>query len=158
MKIIIERAKPSEAAQLLSFLKAVGSETDNLSFGEEGLPFSIEAEEAFLADLEHSADGIMLTAKVDGVIVGDASLMRQPRRMGHRGEFGISVLRQHWGQGVGSRLRANGFAVIDLQVRSDNERAIGLYRKFGFEKLCTHPDFHRVNGQPVAYDLMFLKL
>ena len=35
----IERARPEEAAALLEFLKIVGGETDNLSFGADGVPF-----------------------------------------------------------------------------------------------------------------------
>ena len=33
---IIERAQPEEAAALLDYLRIIGRETDNLSFGEIG--------------------------------------------------------------------------------------------------------------------------
>ena len=36
MSIIIERARPKDAAEILEYLKKIGGETDNLSFGKEG--------------------------------------------------------------------------------------------------------------------------
>ena len=38
----IDQARPEDAAQLLAYLKRVGSETDNLTFGAEGLPGTAE--------------------------------------------------------------------------------------------------------------------
>ena len=45
---VIERARPEEAAELLDYLKIVGGETNNLSFGAEGVPLSLEAEQDYL--------------------------------------------------------------------------------------------------------------
>ena len=44
----IDQARPEDAAQLLAYLKRVGSETDNLTFGAEGLPGTAEQEAAYL--------------------------------------------------------------------------------------------------------------
>ena len=51
MEIQIRRAEASDAAELLDYLKQIGGETDNLTFGAEGLPFTVEAEAAFLKQL-----------------------------------------------------------------------------------------------------------
>ena len=37
--------------------------------------------------------------------------------------------------------RENGFEQLNLEVRSSNIRAIRLYEKYGFQKLCTFPHF-----------------
>ena len=105
---------------------------------------------------------MLFVAKAAGVIIGDASLERMPRRMSHRGEFGIAVRKVWWGCGVASALmkeilkfaEANGFEQLNLEVRSDNARAIRLYEKFGFRKLCTFPAFFKINGQDIDFDLM----
>ena len=39
--------------------------------------------------------------------------------------------------------KENGFEQLNLEVRSDNARAIRLYEKYGFRKLCTFPDFSK---------------
>lgn len=41
----ITRARPEDAAALLDYLKIVGGETDNLSFGAEGVPLWRRREE-----------------------------------------------------------------------------------------------------------------
>lgn len=166
MSILIERTAPADAAALLDYLKQVGGETDNLTFGPEGLPFTVEAEADYLAQLENSRDSIMLVARENGTIIGNASLSRLPRRMGHRGDFSVSVAKSHWNKGIGTQLltrilefaRENGFEIIDLQVRSDNLPAIHLYKKFGFQTLCTYPAFFKIDGKPIDFDYMCLHL
>lgn len=37
--------------------------------------------------------------------------------------------------------KENGFEQLNLEVRSRNIRAIHLYEKYGFRKLCTFPHF-----------------
>ena len=146
---VIERARAEDAAALLDYLKIVGGETENLSFGAEGVPLSIEEEQAYLRAQCDSADNAQYFAKVDGEIIGTASLNRKPRRMSHRGVFGISLKKAWWGCGAASALmeailafaKENGFEQLNLEVRSDNARAIRLYEKYGFRKLCTFPCF-----------------
>ena len=163
---VIERARAEDGAALLQYLKIIGGETNNLSFGPEGVPLSVEAEEGYLRAQENSADNAQYLAKVDGEIIGTASLNRKPNRMRHRGEFGISLKRAWWGCGAASALaeailafaRENGFEQLNLEVRSDNARAIRLYEKLGFRKLCTFPAFFKIDGEPVDFDLMNLQL
>ena len=166
MNITIEKAKPEDAAAILEYLKQVGSETDNLTFGAEGMPFSVEAEEEYIASLEKSDAGTMFLAKDGDLIVGVATLNRQPRRMSHRGEFGLTVRKAYWGKGIGSRLlqetiayaKANDYATVDLEVLSENERAIRVYEKFGFKKIGCHPKHHKVGDKFNAADFMCLEL
>ena len=166
MSIVIAKATPEDAAGLLAYLKQVGGETNNLTFGAEGMPFSTEDEAAYIAGIADSADAVMFVAKENGAVIGAASLNRLPRRMSHRGDLSISVAKAHWNKGIGSRLmreivafaRQNAFEIIDLQVRSDNLSAIHLYEKFGFKKLCTYPAFFRIDNQYIDFDFMCLRL
>ena len=166
MSIRIEKAIPSDAAKLLKYLKQVGGETDNLTFGPEGMPFSVEAEAEFVSSMENSIDNIMLLAKSDDKIVGCASLNRLPRRMKHRGDFAISVAKDYWNKGIGSQLlnniitfaKENDFEVIDLQVRGDNKSAIHLYEKHGFEKIGEHPAFFKIDDENISFYIMCLEL
>lgn len=166
MDIRIEKAAPSDAAKLLEYLKQVGGETDNLTFGPEGMPFSVEAEAEFISNMENSSDDIMLLAKCDGKLAGCVSLNRLPRRMKHRGDLAISVAKDYWNKGIGSKLldniivfaRENDFQIIDLQVRSDNKRAIHLYEKYGFKKIGEHPAFFKISDTNISFDIMYLEL
>jgi putative acetyltransferase len=85
----------------------------------------------------------VLVAELDGKIVGMAGLHGHPRaRMRHCADLGIMVHDGYQGQGVGKALMATlvdtadkwlNLVRIELEVYSDNERAIKLYRSFGFE-------------------------
>lgn len=164
--ITIKKASPSDAAKLLEFMKLIGGETDNLTFGGAGLPFSVEDEAAYIASMENSRDNLMLLAKDGEKIVGNASLSRMPRRMSHRGDFSVAVAKDYWNKGIGRALlekviafaEENDFAVIDLQVRSDNQGAIHLYEKYGFRKIGSHPAFFEINGESIAFDYMYLHI
>ncbi len=60
---IIENARPEDAAAILEYLKIVGGETDNLNMGAEGIPITVEVEEAFLRSMLDSSDDVMYAAK-----------------------------------------------------------------------------------------------
>ena len=130
-----------DAAEMIRYLKSVGSESDNLTFGAEGLPVTEEQERKFLSSIGPNAY-VVSAVDDDGRITGDASLERGPRRLHHAAELGISTLKEYWGRGIGSRLmeemiayaKENGITKINLRVRADNERAKALYKKFGFVK------------------------
>jgi L-phenylalanine/L-methionine N-acetyltransferase len=83
-----------------------------------------------------------IVAVLDGCIVGNAGLIQQKGRRSHVGDIGMSVHDDHCGRGIGSALMAalidaadNWFNLrrLELTVYVDNEPAIRLYRKFGFE-------------------------
>lgn len=163
---IIENARPEDAAEILEYLKIVGGETDNLNMGAEGIPITVEVEEAFLRSMLDSSDDVMYAAKADGEIIGIANVSRLKRRMSHRASIGISVRQCAWHSGVGTALmeallafaRKNGIEQLELEVRSDNGRAIRLYERFGFTRIGTIPAFLKVNGEDFASDYMVLPL
>lgn len=81
-------------------------------------------------------------AEVDGKVVADAGLYQGEGREAHVARLGMMVHDAHQGQGIGSRLMEAllelgdswlGVRRYELEVYEDNEKAIALYRKFGFE-------------------------
>lgn len=86
---------------------------------------------------------LALVATHLGEVVGSASLKQSARvRRSHSGAIGMGVARAWQGQGIGSRLLGELLRVADdwmnlrrveLMVYCDNEAAVGLYRKHGFE-------------------------
>lgn len=164
--VIIRKATAADAAEMLTYLKKLGGESDNLTFGAEGIGGDTAAEAEFLESRTDSSDCVTFVAERDGRIVGDASLDRMRSRMSHRGSFGIGVLKEAWGCGIGSDLtehiiafaRDNGFEQIELEVRCDNLRAIRLYEKYGFIKVGEFPRFFKIDGEYVDFDFMVLYL
>lgn len=166
MSFSIEKARPEDAAALIDYLRVVGGESDNLTFGAEGLPATVEEETAFLEKSAADTRSVILLAKEDGEIIGDGHIEAFSRRLSHRAGLGITVRKAAWGRGVGTaimeRLIAHaweqGIEIIELQVRSDNARAIRLYEKFGFVKIGHYPGFLKVDRVYADCDLMNLYL
>lgn len=167
MSLMIERAKPKDAKELLELMKKIGSESDNVTFGSDGLPFTIEEEENFLKSREESLLSPFFVARYNGKIIGTANLDVVDRdRLRHRGEIGVSVLKQYWGQGIGTLLLRelikyamfHEIEILTLNVRCDNERAIGLYKKFNFQKTGTLIGAMKINGELIDCDIMILKV
>ena len=81
--IIVERAHPEDAAELLEFTKTMGAQTDNLTYGAEGVGASVEQEADFLKGLYDSQKEIFLVAKADGKIVGHRQTLQPLKSRGY---------------------------------------------------------------------------
>ena len=165
VNIMIKEAKPEDAAKLIEYTKLVGAQTDNLSFGKEGAGDIHEVEE-FIKRISSDSKSVMYFAWKNDNIVGCANISGMKRRMSHRANFAISVAKSEWGSGIGSALlekcisfaKDKGIEIINLDTRSDNFRAISLYKKFGFIKIGQMPAFSKINGEYIDADLMYLDL
>ena len=140
MTISIRRAAPKDAAAFARIMgdPAVYPGLMQMPYTHEGLWA------ARLADNDQPGrTDLSLVAEMNGEVVGSAGLHPAGAavRRRHALLLGISVAASAQGQGVGSALMAAlcdyadrwiGALRIELYVYTDNERAIGLYRKFGF--------------------------
>lgn len=165
-KFKVREARFEDAPQVLEYLKIIGGETENLTFGAEGLPITAEQEGEFLESVYNNPTSLHLIVCKGGEIIGDGGLTGLPRRMSHRAEVGLSVKKAYWSCGIGSMIlkelieyaKKSGIELLNLEVRSDNLRAIHLYEKFGFRKIGTSPAFFKINGEYADVDLMYLDL
>ena len=92
-----------------------------------------------------------LVADEDGKVVGYVLATVVPnhgRPLGHIKDFAVHPDRR--GEGVGTELlsqalatvTARGAQSVKLEVRADNDAAIGLYQSFGFEHFRTVPRYY----------------
>ena len=109
-----------------------------------GLPSYRTADsEAFIAGLGPD-DHNFVAVLDDGTVIGCAGLtVCSNPRMRHVGEVGLFVHADYQGRGVGTTLMETLLDLADhwlmlvrveLEVFADNEQAIRLYEKLGFEK------------------------
>ena len=142
MTITIRRTSPKDAAAMARLMSdpAVYGGTLQMPYPSE------EQWQARLADAGTlGKPDVSLVAELNGDVIGSAGLHAAagtaPRRR-HAMALGISVAREAQGQGVGTALMAAlcdyadrwlGILRIELTVYADNEVALRLYRKFGFE-------------------------
>ena len=101
----------------------------------------------------------------DGALVGNMTLIRNPsKKMNHRGSIvAVYVKASVRGKGVANFILEalleyarnwGGLEQVYLMVVSDNEPAIKLYRRFGFEKYGTEYRSMKVDGRYIDEDLM----
>lgn len=141
-ELVIREATKADAANLIDYVHAISYESDFLTFGPGEFGITLEAEEEFIERCRQADNWIMLIAEIEGCIVGNLVFSGGARpRTKHSGEMGVSVLKKHWGKGIGRELisyllewsKETGIVrKINLRVREDNERAIRLYERLGF--------------------------
>ncbi len=164
--IEIRETTAEDAGKMIEYLKRIGGETDNLTFGKEGLSVTIEQEREYFRQVHDDGKSVHYSAWRDGELVGEASLSGLPRRMSHIAELGITVIKAEWNKGIGSMLmerlmeyaRRAGIEMIRLEVRSDNAGAIHLYEKFGFKRTGTMPAYFKIGNEYFDAEVMFLDL
>ena len=116
--------------------------TDENSFDEQ-------QESEFLQEKTESADEIEIVAEVGGEIVGTAGIecVGRKDKVRHRAVMGISVDKSCWSLGIGRALmegciecaKKAGYSQLELDVTAANDRAVELYKKFGFEEYGRNP-------------------
>lgn len=166
-RVILRKAVPMDAEKILEYCKLVGSETDFLSYGAEGLPYNIVQEKLFISNYNASSNAYMVVAILDNDVIGIANFLRHSNpRKSHRGKVGISLLKKFWGKNIAGMLlrqiiefaKSINAETITSEVMSKNERALNFYKKFGFKKITTLPKYVKVNGEYMDTDIIALDL
>ena len=153
VELLVRNAVASDARALRETMRRTHSETDYLLSYPDEQGTDEEREARLLGETERSCNEVELVAIIDGRIVGSAgvSAVRSRRKVAHRARFGISILKEYWGMGIGRVLmescidcaRRAGYAQLELEVVAGNERAVSLYRRAGFEEYGRNPRGYR---------------
>lgn len=153
VELLVRNAVASDARALRDVMQRTHGETDYLLSYPDEQSVDDEQEARSLVETERSDNEVELVAVVDGKIVGSAGVaaVGGRRKVLHRARFGISVLKDYWGLGIGRVLmeasidcaRRAGYTQLELEVVADNERALSLYRRVGFEEYGHNPRGYR---------------
>ena len=176
-KIILKNGKEAwlrnggaaDGSAVYEVFNATHAETDYLLSYPEENTFNPEQEAAFLEGKAKSPNEIEILAFVDGKVAGLAGIeaVGTKYKVKHRAEFGISILKEYWGLGLGKALtkaciqcaRDAGYVQLELNVVSENRTALSLYEGLGFKEFGRNPrGFHsRISGfQELVYMLLEL--
>lgn len=142
--IVIRKADKSDGEAMLEYIDEISRESDFLTFGQGEFNRTIDQEESFIDNISKQSNALFIIVELEGKIIGNLNFSGGTRpRTAHTGEFGVSVLKEHWGQGIGTKLidylvewcKESGIIrKINLRVRSDNYSAIHIYKKLGFKE------------------------
>ena len=162
----IREAAPDDAPALLEHLAAVFGEGLPGLFARNQAP-SLERVAENIGACAASPNSVLLVAVEHGQIIGTLDFHGHTRpQQRHSGQFGMSVRREHRGAGIGTKLIASllGWASehevtrIELEVFSNNPRAVRLYERLGFEHEGCRVGAVLVGTHPVDILLMARRL
>ncbi|MBE7122426.1 GNAT family N-acetyltransferase [Bacillus cereus] len=138
----IRSAVETDADQLSKIRVQIDGETENMDReAGEGFIDTKGFQEIIKTDSEEMKN-LFLVAEVHNRIVGFSRCEGSDlTRLSHKVEFGVCILKEYWGYGIGKNILqksikwadANEVKKIALQVLETNEKAIQLYKKIGFE-------------------------
>ena len=142
VRYTVRSALETDAQELSVLRLQIDGETENLD-REQGEAFvdGPGFEQIIRTDTENSRN-LFLVAAVHDRIVGFARCEgHHLKRFSHQIEFGVCVLQDFWGYGIGKNLLKESIAWADsnditkmtLSVLETNAAAIELYTKLGFE-------------------------
>ena len=142
LAVHIRNGVASDGSAVLENFNLTHAETDYLRTYPDENHFDAEQESRYLEKKAASPNEIELIAFVDGKVVGTAGIdaIGAQYKVAHRAEFGISILKEYWGLGIGRALmkaciqcaRTAGYAQLELDVVAENTRAISMYQMAGF--------------------------
>jgi RimJ/RimL family protein N-acetyltransferase len=165
--LILRDPTLDDAQEMVDYLKIVGSETDFLLCDENGIDgLTLQGEQEWITATLNAPNTKMFVGTVDGEIMLVCDVRAAARkRIAHVGGIAISIKREYWHLGVGSNAmqamidfaKSTGvLRTLSLEVREGNERAISLYKRFGFTEIGRHKE--RINFRGTYYDEILMDL
>ena len=132
-------------------------------------PIGLIKEKKWLAETIQKIDhkeAVHIFAECENKIIGSSGIsITRDRAVSHVGDFGIVILEEFTGKGLGTTLMKTvigmaknklGIELIKLEVFSQNKRAINLYNKMGFKEVGRIKKGRKVNGK-YHDDVMMVK-
>lgn len=167
--IKIRKVQINDAEKILNYVKRVSGETDFLTFSPDEFKITIKKQKEYLKEYTERKNCLALIAiDVNKRVVGMLDFCGGIKsRTKHSGEFAITMLKEYWGQGIGRSMinylidwakDLGTIRKIDLKVRSDNIRAVNLYKNMGFVVEGEISRFFLINGSFYSVLCMGLKI
>lgn len=158
----IRLIKPSDTEKFIEFYEKLVDETDYLMFTPEETSEKEDQEEEFIKNYDDYKQ-VFVAVDDDDEIIGYLGISRSHlAKLKHTAKFNIGVLEDHRRQGVATKLidyaqkwaEKNGISRLELTVITENEPAVALFEKVGFEQEGTRKG--AVNIDDDAYDEYYM--
>ncbi len=142
-QLIVRIPEPVDAQGLINQMQTVDSETKFLAREPDEFNLTVEQEIEFIKNCTNDENVHFLIGELDSRIIANCSvgLIQNKKRYIHRAGIGIAVLKGYWDKGIGKIMmqeciywcKENNVEQLELEVVTQNNRAISMYKSFGFE-------------------------
>jgi RimJ/RimL family protein N-acetyltransferase len=139
----IREALLHDAMQIVAIKQEIITTTSFFVSAPEEIPKDVQREKLRIEESKTKGN-LILVAEVNEEVVGFLEFKRNPmQRLNHTGSFGMGIQKEHRGVGIGTSMLAyliawalvqEGLEKICLGVLSNNERALHVYHKLGFQE------------------------
>lgn len=166
---ILRYPKPEDLEKLLEFINKLSAEETFIRY--QGEVITLEQEKEYLDKLLKDIDGnktVELLLFIGDKLAGNAGVVLKTLNQNHVGLFGISLLKEFRGMGLGklfmekvieeAKNKLPGLKTIELSCFVNNEAAINLYKQFGFAEFGRLPEGLKRKGQYFEQVFMFKKV
>lgn len=155
-ELLIRYPTKNDAQEMCAYINTLSKERTFIRF--QGEEVTLEHETQYLnGQLEKIAQkkAIQLLAIINGKLIGIADINMKDRVESHEGVFGISLLKEYRGMGIGRKLmetilkeaerNLEGIRLVTLSVFANNPLAHNFYKKLGFKEYGKLPGgvFHK---------------
>ena len=172
LEVLIRYIKDGDAGALNEYINILSKERTFISYQGEEVPLEVEKEyiQKVLKKFENN-EAVHILAFVEGKLIGTSDLHMMDQGRGaikHNGHFGISILKEYRGKGLGKLLmrlvldeaikNLSNLRIITLGVFATNEAAFKLYKSFGFVEYGRLPEAFSYKGEYVDEIRMYKKV
>lgn len=143
LRYIIRSAMEKDAENLSQIRLQIDGETENLDRVQGEAYIDEDGFKQIIKGDTNSLTNLFLVAEInDKIIVGFSRCEgNKLKRTSHKVEFGVCLLKEFWGHGIGKNFLkesihwadSNEIKKVTLNVLETNDKAITLYKEYGFE-------------------------
>lgn len=146
----IREPQIEDAEAVISVISKADAETLFLARNPDEFGTSVEKEKSIIEEVLKNQDCTWFVAEYEGEVVGQCSvgLVRGYQRYRHRAEVAFVLVKEFCDMGIGGKMMLecikwcveHHVTQIELDVVTRNDRALAMYKNFGFEIVGTMPN------------------
>lgn len=167
-RVNIRRPNVDDAEAIINVMKRADTETLFLARNPGEFCTPVEREKQIIENVLTDNDAEWFVAEYENKVVGQCSvgLVRRNARYRHRAEVGFVILQDYCNLGIGGKMmeecinwcKNNGVTQVELDVVKNNDRAVRMYKNFGFEIIGTKENaLHYLDGS-YADEFLMIKM
>ena len=165
-EVKIRSAEISDAKNLLKTIKKYIADSEFIPKLEEEIKLTTEQEEDWISSFIEKENSLLLVAEYENEIIGNIDITGNSRIiMEHTGVVGMGMLAEWRNSGLGTELMKHSILwakenpileLLWLQVYTENELGVNLYRKMNFKENGIIKNFFKRDGK--YYDNLTMSL
>ena len=142
MTFAVRYASEADAAALVALRRALFAETDFMLWEAQEFKATEDDERKFILWLSSKSNSVLLVAADGSDLIGFLGATGGDRiRTKHSALVFLGVRKEYWSRGIASALLQEalswastaGLLRLELTVHTTNDRAVALYKRFGFQ-------------------------